>query len=115
MGMLTFRNRLGELVDIEPVTATKFKNEFGPVLERAIRLGAVAITRHDVTRAVLIAIDEFESLVAERSNRLDALSGEFDGLLAKMQTPPAKKGIADAFNASPAAMARAAVKAATAK
>ena len=115
MGALTFRNRLGELVDIEPVSATKFKNEFGPVLDQAIRQGAVAITRHDATRAVLIAMDEFESLVAERSHRLDVLSGEFDGLLAKMQTSAARKGMADAFSASPAALGRAAVKAAVAK
>ena len=115
MGALTFRNRFGELVDIEPVSATKFKNEFGPVLDQAIRQGAVAITRHDATRAVLIAMDEFESLVAERSHRLDVLSGEFDGLLAKMQTSTAKKGMADAFSASLAALGRAAAKAAVAK
>ena len=45
MSALTFRNRLGELVDIGSVPATRFKNEFGTVFEQALRAGAVAITK----------------------------------------------------------------------
>ena len=48
----------------------------------------------------------------ERSRSLDDLSAEFDGLLAHMQTPQARKGVEAAFNASPAELGRAAVKAA---
>jgi prevent-host-death family protein len=112
MSALTFRNRLGELVDIGSVPATRFKNEFGAVFEQALRRGAVAITKHDTARAILISVEEFEALVGERSSSLDALSGQFDGLLARMQTPAAKKGLAAAFNAAPKALGRAAVKAA---
>ena len=112
MSALTFRNKLGELVDIPSVPATRLKNEFGTVFEQAIRGGAVAITKHDTARAILISVEEFEALVGEHSRSLDALSGQFDGLLARMQTPAAKKGVAAAFNASPQALGRAAVKAA---
>jgi prevent-host-death family protein len=111
MSALTFRNKLGELVDIRSVPATRLKNEFGAVFEQAVRGGAVAITKHDTARAVLISMEEFEALVGEQSNSLDQLSGQFDGLLARMQAPVAKKGIAAAFKASPKTLGRAAVKA----
>ena len=112
MSALTFRNKLGELVDMQSVPATRFKNEFGTIFEQAIRSGAVAITKHDTARAVLISVEEFEALLGERASSLDALNGQFDGLLARMQTPAARKGMAAAFNASPKTLGRAAVKAA---
>jgi prevent-host-death family protein len=109
---LTFRNRQGELVDVPAVAATRLKNEFGAVLEQAVRGGAVAITRHDTPRAVLISYEEFQALVEARSPSLDDLSAEYDVLLARMQTPKARKGMEAAFNATPAELGRAAVKAA---
>jgi len=112
MPKLTFRNSHGQLVDISTVAATKAKNEFGAILEQTMHSGAVAITRHDMPKAVLLSFAEFESLVKERSRSLDDLNAEFDGLLARMQTPQARKGVETAFNASPAELGRAAVKAA---
>ena len=112
MSTLTFRNSHGELIDIPTVAATKVKNEFGAVLEKATHNGAVAITRHDTPKAVLLSYDEFESLIKVRSRSLGDLGAEFDDLLARMQTPKAKKGMKAAFNASPARLGRAAVKAA---
>ena len=109
---LTFRNSQGELVDVPAVAATRLKNEFGAVLEQALRGGAVAITRHDTPKAVLISYEEFQSLVKARSHSLSDLSAEYNVLLARMQTPKARKGMAAAFNASPAELGRAAVKAA---
>jgi len=53
MSTLTFRNSQGALVDIPTVAATKVKNEFGAILEKAVHGGAVAITRHDKPKAVL--------------------------------------------------------------
>ena len=61
MSMLTFRNRQGALVDIPTVKATQVKNEFGSILEKAMRSGAVAITRHAAPKAVLLSYEEFES------------------------------------------------------
>ena len=112
MPALTFRNSHGELVDVPAVAATRLKNEFGTVLEQAVRGGAVAITRHDTPKAVLISYDEFQALVKDRTPSLNDLSAEYDVLLARMQTPKSRKGMQAAFNASPAELARAAVKAA---
>jgi prevent-host-death family protein len=112
MSTLTFRNSLGELVDVPTVAATRIKNEFGAVLEQAVRGGAVAITKHDTPKAVLISYDEFQALVKARFPDLGDLAAEYDTLLARMQTPAAAKGMEAAFNASPAELGRAAVKAA---
>jgi prevent-host-death family protein len=111
MSKLTYRNIQGNLVDLPTVTATEAKNEFSRILERATHTGAVAITRHATAKAVLLSYDEFESLVNARSRTLENLGNEFDDLLARMQTPKAKKGIRAAFEASPAELGRAAVKA----
>lgn len=110
MSALTFRNRQGELVDIPTVAASRFKNEFGAVFEKAALVGAVAITKHDAPKAVLLSYVEFESLIKSRAPALDDLSAQFDGLLARMQTPKARKGMAAAFNASPTELGRTAVK-----
>lgn len=108
---LTFRNSSGRLVDIATVAATKIKNEFGAILEQTLHNGAVAITRHDTLKAVLLSFAEFESLVKERGRSLDDLNAEFDGLLARMQTAKSRAGVVAAFNASPVELGRAAVKA----
>jgi antitoxin Phd len=115
MATLTFKNSRGELVDVPTVAATRVKNEFGQILEQATHTGAVAITRHDTTKAVLVSVAEFESLISARSQTLDALSGEFDQMLERMQTQKSRKGMKAAFNASPAQLGRAAVKGARKK
>jgi prevent-host-death family protein len=109
---LTFRNSHGELIDVPSIAAAKAKNEFGAVLEQAVTSGAVAITRHDAPKAVLMSYAEFSSLVNARTSSLDDLSAEFDDLLARMQTPAARNGVEAAFRASPAELGRAAVDAA---
>jgi len=115
MATLTFKNSRGELVDIPTVAATRVKNEFGQILEQATHTGAVAITRHDTTKAVLLSVAEFESLVSARSRTLDVLGNEFDALVAGMQTQKSRQGMKAAFNASPAQLGRAAVKGARRK
>ena len=111
MSTLTFRNSQGALVDIPSIAATRVKNEFGAILEKATRGGVVAITRHDSPKAVLLSYEEFESLVQVRSRTLENLGAEFDELLERMQTPKAKKAMESAFRASPAKLGRAAIKA----
>lgn len=112
MSALTFRNRVGDLIDIQAVTASDAKNRFGAILDQATSTGPVAITRHDKSRAVLISVEEFESLVAGRESSLAALGGQFDSLLAAMQSPKARKGIEAAFASTPAELGSTAVKAA---
>lgn len=109
----TFRNRKGELVSIPEIPASQAKTTFGEVLERVATTGGVAITRHNVPKAVLISWEEFESLSRARSDSLDSLTGQFAGLVASMQGPRAEAAWTKLFNASPEELGRAAVEAAT--
>jgi prevent-host-death family protein len=111
MSTLTFKNSHGAFVDIPTVAATQVKNEFGAILDKATHGGAVAITRHDKPKAVLLSYEEFESLVQTRSQTLVDLGAQFDDLLDRMQSRKAKRAMGAAFNASPAKLGRAAVKA----
>lgn len=115
MATLTFRNRDGELVDVPTVAATRFKNEFGTIFEQASLGGAVAITKHNTPKAVLLSYAEFEALTKASTPALDDLSAEFDQLLERMQSPEAKSAMTSAFDATPEQLGRAAVKAARAK
>jgi prevent-host-death family protein len=115
MATLTYRNRDGELVDVPTVAATRFKNEFGSIFEQAAVGGAVAITKHNTPRAVLLSYAEFEALTRAAAPALDELTAEFDALLERMQTPESKAAMASAFDATPEELGRAAVKAARPK
>jgi prevent-host-death family protein len=110
MSALTFRNRQGELVDVPSVPATRLKNELGAILDRAARGGAVAITRHEAPRAVLISYEEFSALAKLRSPDLADLDAEFDALLSQMQAPAVRAGMAAAFDATPEVLGAAAVR-----
>ena len=92
------------------VAASDAKNQFGQVLESALRDGAVVITKHDTAKAVLISIEELEALAAR--SQLDTLAREFDAKYARMQKPGFDKTLDRAFSASPAKLGAAAVKAA---
>lgn len=94
------------------ISATDAKNEFGRILEKAIQGGTVVITKHDAPKAVLISVDEFNALSRANRVKLDTLSGEFDELLARMQTPASRVGMKAAFDASPKQLGKAAVAAA---
>lgn len=112
MTTLTYRNSAGELVDVPAIAATRFKNELARVLEQVMRGGAVAITRHNAPKAVLLDYEEFLALTRDRTPVLNELAAEYDVLLERMQTPAARKAVANAFNATPEQMGKAAVKAA---
>jgi antitoxin Phd len=107
----TFRNSRGEPLALSSVTASEAKNEFGRVLEMATRGGAVVITKHDAPKAVLISVENFNALAGAAETRLDALTGEFDALLARMQTPKARRGMKTAFAAAQRQLGQAAVAA----
>jgi len=109
---LTFDNRKGEEVDLVSFNATEAKNAFGRVLDAALRQGATVITKHDVPRAVLLSLEEFNALTSSRRTQLEALASDFDALLARMQTPASRRGMRAAFDAAPAQLGAAAVKAA---
>lgn len=108
----SFRNSKGELVSLPEVPASKAKSAFGEILERVAVTGGVAITRHNVPKAVLLSWEEFASLSRSRSESLASLADEFEGLLAGMQSARAQNAMATAFGASPDELGRAAVAAA---
>jgi antitoxin Phd len=94
------------------ISATEAKNQFGRILEKAIQGGRVLITKHDVPKAVLISVSDFDALSRADRVRIDTLSGEFDALLGRMQTPAARDGMKSAFDSSPKRLGKAAVAAA---
>ena len=76
------------------------------------RRSRVVITKHDSPEAVLLSIDEFNALSNAHRAERETLSAEFDGFLAKMQTPAARAGMNAAFHATPKELGKAAVAAA---
>jgi antitoxin Phd len=98
MTTLTMRNHRGQSVEVESISATEAKNSFGRLLEHTIAGGMVAITRHREPRAVLLSIDEYQALTARVEDPIDRLRGEFDSLVARMQTPAAKAAGAALFS-----------------
>ena len=97
---------------LEPITftATNAKNQMSRVLETVMQGGVVFITKHETPKAAVIPIAEYEKFSRAAEARLSALSGEFDAMLARMQTPKARAGLQAAFDASPEDLAKAAVE-----
>jgi antitoxin Phd len=102
-----------ETREASSVTATEAKNEFGKILESALRGNRVFITKHEAPKAVLISVDDFDVLTSSARTKLDTLSSEFDALLARMQTGGIRSKMKSAFGASPKQLGKAAVEAAS--
>jgi antitoxin Phd len=103
------RNRRGE-VPIK-ISATEAKNKLGEVLDSVIQNGMVLITRHETPKAILLSMEEYGALSRATQSRLDTLNGEFDALLARMQTAKARAGMKAVFDASSKQLGKAAVEA----
>jgi antitoxin Phd len=112
---VAFQGRRSESAPAIEIPATEAKNQFGRMLESAIRGGRVVITKHQSPKAVLISVDEFNALSDSRRDDIEALSEEFDSLLSRMQTPSARAGMKAAFNATPKQLGKAAAVAAARK
>jgi len=93
------RNRRGE-ASIE-ISATEAKNRFGDLLDSVLQCGMALITRHEAPKAVQLSMEEYSALSSAAETKLDSLSGEFDALLARMQTAKARAGMKAAFGTSP--------------
>jgi antitoxin Phd len=104
-----FRNSRGETLEPASVTASEAKSGFGQVLDMAMQGGAVVITKHDVPKAVVLSVENFNALSRATETSLDTLRKEFDALLAKLQTPKARSGMKRAFAASARQLGKAAV------
>jgi prevent-host-death family protein len=92
--------------------ASRAKNEFATVLEEVLRGREVVITKHKAPKAVVVSMERFNALTTAATPNLGALTASFDSRLARMQTSDARTNMRNAFNASPAELAQAAVNAA---
>jgi prevent-host-death family protein len=101
------------LSELPSVDASTVKNQFREVAAQAAET-AVAISRYGQPEWVLMSAEEFVRLEKSRRAPLDALTGQFDGLVAKMQTAKSQKAVQALFGAAPADLGKAAVKAARA-
>lgn len=110
--VLRFRNARGELVELEAVPATRLKNGPASIIDAVAAGKAVAITRHNSARAVIISYEDFQELARAREPSLGALTAEFDRMLAGMQARKAKASLAAALESSPEELGRSAVEAA---
>jgi prevent-host-death family protein len=95
------------------VAASEAKNQFGQVLESALRDGGVVITKHDMPKAILLSIEELEAIAAR--GRLDTLAREFDAKYLRMQEPGFAKAVESAFAAPAKKLGAVASKAARKK
>lgn len=94
------------------VSATVAKNEFGRILESAVRGKPVAIQRRKETAAVLISKAEYDALSGAREASLTRARAQYDALFEQMQTPRAIRGARKALRMTPEELGRAAVTAA---
>jgi len=78
------RDRRGQPMTI--YSATEAKNAFGEVLEKVGRYGAVAITKHDKPRFVILSVDEYQANKPARDGTLDVFERRYDEMLEKMGT-----------------------------
>lgn len=108
--MRAHRNRFGEAVEVPSFSATEAKNAFGALMDAVALHGAVAVTKRHATRAVLLSTEEYERLVAAVPDPLEELRGDFDALVARMQTPESERAVRNLFQTRGSELGRVAVK-----
>ncbi len=98
--------------ELPTITATELKNATADVFEQVAAKQAVAITRHEKPRAVLLSVEQYEALTGQRPDWLEQLHEEYRGMLDRMQGPE-QRAIADKlFQATPQELGEAALRAA---
>ena len=103
------------IADMPTISATELKNATADVFEQVAARRAVAITRHDKTRAVLLSVEQYEALTGQRPDWLEQLHEEYQGMLDRMQGPEQRAAADRAFNATPEELGEAALWAAQQK
>ena len=102
-----------EIDALPAMTATELKNNFGLASSQAAK-GALAITRHNRAEFVLMPVAEYAELQRARQAPLEGLAGQFDAMVAKMNTPAARRGVSALFKATSGQLGKVAVKTARA-
>ena len=104
------------VAEMPTISATELKNATADVFEQVASRRAVAITRHEKPRAVLLSVEQYEALTGQQNpDWLEKLHEEYRGLLDRMQGPEQRAAAERAFNATPEELGEAAVWAAQQK
>ena len=104
------------VAEMPTISATELKNATADVFEQVAARRAVAITRHEKPRAVLLSVEQYEALTGQQNpDWLEKLHEEYRGLLDRMQGPKQRAAAKRAFNATPEELGEAAVWAAQQK
>jgi prevent-host-death family protein len=101
--------------ELPTITATELKNATADVFEQVAAKQAIAITRHEKPRAILLSVEQYEALAGQRPEWLEKLHEEYRGMLERMQGPEQRAAAERAFNATPDQLGKAAVWAAQQK
>lgn len=101
--------------ELPTITATELKNATADVFEQVAARRAVAITRHEKPRAVLLSVEQYEALTGRQPDWLGKLQEEYSGMLERMQGPKQRAAAKRAFNATPEELGKAALAAARRK
>lgn len=96
----------------EDISATEFKQRFGKTLENVAHGQRVRIIRHGRVEdsLVLLREDELTALQARAGSPLDALREQFDDMVARMQSPSARKAAASIGTVKPSVLGKAALR-----
>ena len=86
-------------MSLTQVSSTAAKNDFAGLVHRVEHGTTLVVMRHDRPAVVMIPLDEFESLVDVKAQRLDALTARFDAELAAMNEPEVWRGTRQGFRA----------------
>lgn len=104
-----------KVCEMPSATATELKNSTADILDRVTCQGALAVTRHNKPRAVLLPIEQYEQLVGGEEDWLADLKAECQDMLRDMQDPKQKAGARHLFEATPEELGAAAVRGAQQK
>ncbi len=97
------------VADLSEVTASVLKNKFSEVARLAAR-SPLAVSRHGRREFVILTAEQYEELQESRRAPLKSVVGQFDEMVARMNTPEGKRATAALFSATSADLGRAAVK-----
>jgi len=101
--------------ELPTITATELKNSTADVFEQVAAKQAIAITRHEKPRAILLSVEQYEALTGHRPEWLEKLHEEYHGMLERMQGPEQRAGAEKLFRATPEELGQAALWAAQQK
>ena len=104
------------VAEMPTITATELKNATADVFEQVAARRAVAITRHDKPRAVLLSVEQYDALTGQQNpDWLEKLHEEYRGMLDRMQGPEQRAAAEKLFKATPEELGEAALWAAQQK